>query len=179
MSVPLRLVSSDYATWAESPDIPDWATAAAAVKYAFVRTGERAVEVAATFDGATITAELSAADTAQLAPGTWRLVRIFSEGGKRRSSTARERLAVDPDPLAKTGASFNERMVEALRASLEGRASALLESHTINGQSISKMPVSEQADLLERFEARLRRENERLAIERGDTARTVIYPNFT
>jgi len=53
--------------------------------------------------------------------------------------------------------SYLERAVVALRAHVEGRLTAGMQSYSIAGRAVSKIPVSEAVDLLGKFEARLAR----------------------
>lgn len=183
MALPTTLVRADYGSWTETISLPTWGSASARILYVFTRNGSKPVEKEASFDGTTATLELTAAESAELDSGEWRLVRVIEEDGKREASTAVPRVIVQPDPLEAEELSFNSRMVAALKASIEGRvddeSGRMLESHTINGQSISKMPLEQQQRLLERYEARLRAERDRERIATGGVGRRTIYPDFT
>jgi len=49
-------------------------------------------------------------------------------------------------------------MVETIRSVLEGRAGSDVESYNIGGRSINKIPIAELADLLQRYEDKLKAE---------------------
>ena len=49
-------------------------------------------------------------------------------------------------------------MVETIRSVLEGRAGSDVESYNIGGRSINKIPITELADLLQRYEDKLKAE---------------------
>lgn len=182
MALPTTLTRADYSTWSETPALPDWADENATIRYVFNRNGAVPVEKVADFDGKTANLTLTAAESSALDQGEWRLVRVIEQDGKRQSCVAIARVIVQADPLEGEEASFNARMVAALTASIEGRIDdangRMLESHTINGQSIAKMPIEQQQALLERYEARWRKEQDLQRMALGGSGRRTIYPDF-
>lgn len=183
MALPSELTRADSLDFTVSLSLPTWATSAARVSLVWNWPGRDPVSVAATLSGTTAAVSMSAADTAQLDPGEWRVLSVVEEDGKRETAVVKDRFQVKPNPLEAEEESFTQRMVNALKASIEGRVDErggrMLESHTINGQAISKMPLAEQQKLLERYEARLRREVDRARIAAGGTSRRTLYPDFT
>lgn len=183
MALPSELIRADSLDFTEGINLPDWATASARVLFVWTWPGKTPVEKLASLSDGVATVAMSAAETAELEPGDYRVLVVIEEDGKRMSACAKARFIVKPDPLEAEDISFNQRMVTALTASIEGRvdekAGRMLESHTINGQSIAKMPLAEQQKMLERYEARLRIEVDRARIANGGRSRRTLYPDFT
>lgn len=182
MALPSELTRADTLTFNVGVDLPTWATSSARVSFVWTWPGREPVEAVATLSSGIASVTMSAAETAQLLAGEYRVIVVIEEGGNRETAMARSRFVVKENPLELEGESFNQRMVSALQSSLAGRVDEsggrMLENHTINGQTIAKMPLSEQQKLLERYEARLRIEIDRARITAGGTSRRTLYPDF-
>lgn len=183
MAIPSELTRADSLDFTAGVNLPVWATSAARCLFVWTWPGKPPVEKLASLSDSTLTVAMTAAETAELEAGDYRVVLVIEEDGNRESAIAKSHFVVKPDPLESEDVSFNQRMVDALKASVEGRvdekSGRMLESHTINGQSIAKMPLAEQQKMLERYEARLRIEVDRARIAAGGTSRRTLYPDFT
>lgn len=135
--------------------------------YAF--EGPSALDVAGVVDGDGFRVDLTTVQTASLLPGFYRWQAFVARGGPpaERELVGAGALEVCLDFLTSSATgqqkSFARRMVEAIQAQLEGRATDGQASMSINGRSISRIPILELEQILTRFEARLRAEEAALA----------------
>jgi hypothetical protein len=74
--------------------------------------------------------------------------------------------------------SFAKRMLDAIEDLLENRATADVQSYTIAGRSLAKMPVSELLVLRDRFRAEYEQERRKERLDRGDGVSTSIKVRF-
>jgi len=121
--------------------------------------GVAVTSVEAVADGDSFVVTIPATKTAALGPGlySWiervELVDVVEDAGSGRVKIERD--------LAKAAAgdeqSWIERAVVVLRAHLEGRLEAGMQSYAIAGRQVAKIPIKEAAELLTMFESRLAR----------------------
>lgn len=112
-------------------------------------------------DGDDFVLTLAAADTdAEVAPGLYKWVERVSNPDGEVYEVASGVVTILPN-LATAWAGkeqeWLERAIAALKAHIEGRLPAGMESYQIAGRVVSKMPVKEAVDLLTSLEARLAR----------------------
>jgi len=69
-------------------------------------------------------------------------------------------------------------MVETIRGILEGRASSDMESYNIGGRSINKIPIQELADLLQRYEDKLKLEEAKRQTENKHGTGRLVKARF-
>lgn len=149
-SIPATLVAGDGWAWRDAFALaafpaPDWA-----LSYAFRPvSGGAGFNLSAIWgDGAYLVTALPV-ETAGRAAGeyAWIAVAENEVTGDRRT-VHRGRVTILPDPMGPLGAELRspaERILAAIDATLEGRATKDAESYSIEGRSISRTPV---ADLL-------------------------------
>lgn len=106
---------------------------------------------------------LSAADTAALKAGKFRWSIRATDGSVVETADAGGWLEVEPDPAA-TGArdrrTWAQRTLEALEATIEGRASTDQLSMSINGRSISRLSPAELTEWRNQLRAEVRAEEQ-------------------
>ncbi len=147
--IPATLVAGDGWAWvdlvafARNPP-PDWS-----LRYVLrPLAGGVSVEIDAIAGADAYELRLSSAQSAAVPPGqfTWVALAFHNESGDR-ITIANGRVEVLPDPAASTGdqRSSGERILDAIKATLEGRVTKDAESYSIEGRSISRTPI---ADLL-------------------------------
>ena len=182
-SRPASLCAGDHAEWIERVCLhcidreEDWS-----VGYILRRidTGERYKVAGRRVPGTDqdYRFEISTAESAALAPGEYRWTRIVKQCGKRCCDESCGCLHVHPDPEGDNCRTFNERMVAALEAAMENRATdahrAFLEGHTFIGNSVSVLPATELQALLELYERRLGRDRQKERIRSGKKSRRNI-----
>jgi hypothetical protein len=161
---PVHIYAGDRFAWRETIDAdalelgPNWT-----VSYALLNdaTGTRYQVDGALVDGETDVYEfaVSTADSLAWESGHYRYVRIIRDGTERTVDPDRGMVDVLPDPEGDDCPSFDQQMVQALRASLIGRATdsdqAFLEGATVNGESVALLTLPEMQALLREYERRV------------------------
>ena len=115
---------------------------------------------AASDDGGRWLVEVPAATTANIAPGLYE-ARAVATNGVERITWYGGRVEVAPDPTTATATdprSHAEKVLEAIRAVIEGRATKDQESYSINGRSLSRTPLSDLLELEREYARRVARE---------------------
>lgn len=99
--------------------------------------------------------------TADLKPGVYAVTRIdhTTDADAHRTTTDHGTLTLLPNLEADFVETHPEKMVRLIEAKLEGRAVDGLDSHTINGQSIALMSVSELKSMRNQYLDEVRRAN--------------------
>lgn len=106
---------------------------------------------------------VAASTTANYTAGTYAWQAYVTKSGERYMvDSGKLTIKANLNALA-TSATTDQRthtrvMVEAIRSVLEGRATSDMESYNIGGRSVNKIPINELADLLQRYEDRLKAE---------------------
>lgn len=159
--VPMALVQGTSVSWRwEDSDFnpaDGWA-----LIYAF--EGPSPLNVAGVADGTGFLVSLTTVQTAGLGVGfyRWQAFAARSVPSVERVQVAAGALEVVLDLLVSTASteqkSHARRMVEALEAALEGRATDGQKSMSINGRSIERIPILELSQLLATYRQRLRAE---------------------
>lgn len=112
-------------------------------------------------DGADFVVTIAAGDTAgAFTPGLYKWVERVSNVAGEVYEVAAGVVTVEPNLAEATEGSeqeWVERAVAALKAHIEGRLTAGMESYQIAGRAVSKIPAREAVALLSSFEARLAR----------------------
>ena len=112
-------------------------------------------------DGDDFVLTIAAEDTAgAFAPGLYKWVERVSNVGGEVYEVASGTVTVLPNLAEATEGSeqeWVERAITALKAHIEGRLPAGMESYQIAGRAVSKIPVKEAVALLATFESRLAR----------------------
>lgn len=88
----------------------------------------------------------AASETAAITPGEYvSAVRAVNASTGQSLTIETGRLIVAPDPMAETAdtRSHAERVLAAIEATLEGRASRDADSYSIEGRSITRMPIAD------------------------------------
>lgn len=164
-SVPAGLIAGD--TWRWTRDLPDYPAGTWTLTYYFeCPAGE--FSVAATADGTVHSVTIAATDTAGYAPGRYRWFARAVSGAIVETVAGEEGwLDVTANPAA-TGRrdwrSDARKMLDAVTATLLGRASRDQLSMSLNGRSISRIPLIELREWKTQLEAEVRTE------EKGDKA---------
>lgn len=158
-SVPAKLVAGDTFVF----DFPETWRAYLPPQWALdfvlrLEAGGAPVTVTAMDTGSLYRVKFDAATTAALTPGAYvwaALVRDDATGERWRVEAGR--VAIDPDPLTATGdaRSAAARILAAIDATLEGRASKDADSYSIEGRSISRTPVADLLRLRSFYQAQL------------------------
>lgn len=131
-----------------------------------------ATSKAAVPSGNSFVVTLSATDTAALAAGTYRYVERVTKAGEAYD-VARGEVRVLPNLTgAAAGAllSHAEKTLAIINLAIEGRLTADLESYSVGGRTVNKIPTAELEKLRGKYEAIVYREH-----NPGKLSRTVYF----
>ncbi|MEO0680386.1 MAG: hypothetical protein AAF192_08225 [Pseudomonadota bacterium] len=151
--IPARLTAGTRWAWRIASPVTDPAEVSAV--WTFVRHdgAGAAFEITATNDGGAYLVEATAAQTAALAAGPYlyavtltRTADGLTVAGDSGGVEVVAKLAAGTDRRT-----FNRRMLDAISATIEGRATTDAESLTIEGRTIAKTPLESLADLRARY----------------------------
>jgi hypothetical protein len=133
-------------------------------------------------DGVGHVITFSAADTAGLVSGSYKVIETISKGSERFTlyATAIEVLA-DPTKL---GAGYDprshvKRVLDSIKAVIEGRATKAEESVSIAGRSLARTPLSDLLVLYNQYQQLVRSEQETEKLAKGMATGAKILVRFT
>lgn len=178
-SAPAAIVAGDSVAWRESaPDHP--ASAGWALRATL--TGPSApLTVNATPDGDGWRVSLTAAQTAALTPGVWRLA-VYLVNADQRATLRVGQLMVAPNPVLSIGTvdprSHARKTLAAIEAWIERRASWAA-SVSVDGQLIQHYPVDQLLMLRDRYRADVAREDAAERVRVGGRRPTALHVRFT
>ena len=141
MSEPSTIFAGDTLTWSKS--LEDYPASAWTLTYSFVRQG-KSISVTASAEGNAHRVSVAASTTATWLPGTY-LWTSYATSGSERYTVETGELVIKPNPAAGgyDTRSYVKRVLDAIEALIEGRAAADVDSYSIGGRSLSKMPIAE------------------------------------
>lgn len=155
--IPTRLVAGDLWTWRADGFAAAYPSAAFSLSYTLApKIGGTATQAPATADPDGWVVSVVPSVTAALAAGTyaWTLFATRTSDGARQTVCAGV-LEVAPDPAqAADTRSTAQKLLDAVNAVLEGRITKDVESYTIEGRSLTRVPL----EVLRGTRARLMRE---------------------
>lgn len=181
MAEPLELLAGTTVAWSQAAPV----SADGAVTYrasdgwalAYVLLGPAKVEITASADGDDFAVSVAASVSALWDVG-WYEWSAFASKGTERYLVGTGRLEVLADPAEGTTAdarSHAVKMLAAIEAVLEGRATADIEEYTApNGLALKKIPVADLLQLRDRYRAELAAEARRERRSRGEAAGTLV-----
>lgn len=149
-SVPAELIAGDLWSWVRS--LSDYPATTWTLTYYFENAG-KTFSVQATASGSDYAASIAAATTTAYQPGKYRW-RARVTSGSESYTIESGWLTVKADPAAAgtyDTRSHARKVLEAIEATIEGRATNDQLSMSIAGRSISRTPMTELVDLRERY----------------------------
>ncbi|MEP1612670.1 MAG: hypothetical protein ABJL72_12210 [Roseobacter sp.] len=156
--IPTTLVAGDSWAWITKISVPPEVPSPWTLKYVLRPiVGGNAVEVDSIADLGGFHFSMTATDSAAIAPGKYEWV-LFAFGPQDfRARLDCGRLELLPDPAAAGGdlRSRVERTLDAINATLEGRATKDADAFTIEGRSISRTPIPDLLKLQAYYERKL------------------------
>lgn len=140
--------------------------------------GVGSINIDATPEGDNFRLRVNAEDTAQWEPGRYWYTARVSNGADILEVEAGE-VEITPD-LAEAGAGFDgsthaERVLAAIEAVLEKRATRDQERYTINNRELWRTPIADLLNLRDRYRAQVRTEQK---AKRGDLFATAVRVRF-
>lgn len=177
------LIAGDTLQFEKSvPDYP--ASAGYTLKYRLVpRTGAgTAIVVTASASGADYVVNELPATTATWAPGFYSWSSWVEKASERRTLESGQ-IEIKPDP-ATTGAPLDSRsharkVLDAIEAVLEGRASVDQQEVTLAGRSLKLTPIADLLALHDKYVAMVRREDDAARVAAGLPSRNRVLTRFS
>lgn len=169
---PTQLRAGDTWKWRRE-DLTDYPAPTWTLRYE-IKNATAAFQIAATADGAHHAVTVAKATTATYAPGAYQWVAFVDDGTERYTigSGHLEVLRNFDDDTAFDVRSHAAKVLDAIEAVIEGRASLDQQSYTINGRSLVRTPIAELLVLRDRYRAEVARESAAAGL--GERRRTYV-----
>tara|TARA_R110000772_G_scaffold78559_2_gene168582 strand:- start:8539 stop:9093 length:555 start_codon:yes stop_codon:yes gene_type:complete len=153
---PTRIIAGDTFHWKDTPvNVAD--VSAYAVLFRSVEDSDIEFTVTGSDQTTYFLFELTGATTSALAGGEFTATALITYSYGRESEELDSCFIAD-NPTTTPTKSHCRKMVDFLKAHLEGRMPEGIEGHTIGGVPVSKIPIPEAELLLVKYEGKLRRE---------------------
>ena len=140
-------------TWKWKKTISDYPASEWTLTYYLRKDGATATSFSATADGDTHLVTIAAATTAAYASGIYDFIGWVIKGTEKYE-VFNSMIEVLPNPTntsAYDPRSHARRVMELLEAAMEGRVPNGMESYSIGGRSINKIPLSQLRELWEKY----------------------------
>jgi len=159
-------------TWKWTKDLPDYPASAWSLVYYLRKDGATGKTFTGTADGDTHSVIVAAATTAAYASGVYDFIGWVTGGTAEKYEVFNGRIEVLPNPTNSSAydpRSHARRVLELIEAAMEGRIPNGLESYSIGGRSLNKIPLNQLRELYEKYKQDVLSEEqaERLANGRG------------
>lgn len=148
MNIPKTLTAGDTFSWTDS--LSDYPATTWTLKYVLYRYGQAVISIAAAASGNDHDITVSAATTAGYAAGEWNWTAYAEKGSGgtyERETIATGKVTIKPNVSVATAItdlrSHAQKMLDAIEATLQGRATHADLSLTINGRSIQYLKPEE------------------------------------
>lgn len=163
---PVIFVAGDSVSWTKTAS--DYPASTWTLVYYFNNLAAGQFDWTTTADGDDYQVSIPAADTDALSPGRWNVAAVYSDGTDRATEQIGT-IFILPNPT-KAGQDFRtsvQRKLEAAQAVLEGRATKDQESYSLEGRSLSRMPIKDLVWWVDRLAAEARAERDAFNRARG------------
>lgn len=180
---PETLIAGDRWAWKRTDLGSDYPPASYALSYSARRegTGDPEISITANESGSEYHVEVAAATTATYRDGTyhWQAY-ITRTSDSERVTVARGTWVVkanrDADNVDPRG--HVKKVLDAIEAVIEGRATLDQESYSIAGRSLSRTPIADLLVLRDKYKAELARETAAERVARGLGNQTKVLVRF-
>ncbi len=156
---PLDLVAGDRWQWRREDLAPDYPASSWTLHYYFKNAAEE-FDFVAVADGDNFSIDQTPTDTDSFVAGTYKWAAYVSKTGDRKQIDEGT-LVVKPD-LTASGTSDQrthaEKVLDAIEAVIENRASQDQSSYSIGGRSLSRTPLKELQDLRRQYRSEVIRQ---------------------
>jgi len=176
---PLKLVAGDRWQWRRD-DLGDFPASSWTLTYYF-KSATAQFSVVAVADGAAFAVNVLPATTADYAPGEYQWRAYVSQAEDRRE-VDRGSLTVDPNFASAAiidTRSHARKVLSAVEAVIEGRASKDQESYSINGRSLNRTPINDLLQLRKTYRALVEAEEAQARREAGQKSGNTLLVRFS
>lgn len=179
---PFEFIAGDTVKWrredltADYPADDGWTLA-----YRIVGKDDGLTAIEATADGAAFAVTISAAETAHLAAGVYQLAGRVAKDGDQYTvyqGTLRVRQNVAGLESGNDTRSHARKVLDAIEAVIEKRATKDQESYTIEGRTLARTPIEALMRLRQAYRAEVKREERAERIAQGLGTRAKIKVRF-
>ena len=168
MTIPLQLRAGDSAAW--SFDDSDHA-ASDGWEHSYALRGPAALDLSITGSAASFSVTVPPSVSSLWTPGRYTWARVAVRGADERATLEAGVVEILPDLVTQTAPtdtrSHARRMLEAIEATLEGRATSDSVMLSIKGRTVQKTPVPELLQLRDRYRAEANREDAAAGLRPG------------
>jgi hypothetical protein len=147
-------------TWKWSKSLSDYPASDWSLSYYLRRNGATETSFGSTADGDTFQVNVGATVTALFTPDVYDIVGIVTKGSEK-FVVYDGILKVLTNPASSSAydpRSHARRVLDLIEAAMEGRIPNGMESYTIGGRSINKIPLKELRELYEKYKQDVERE---------------------
>lgn len=144
------------------------------------KDGKQTVTASTAGSGSDFEVTITAANTAGFTAGMYTLYAVAISGAvKRLVGQATVEVAADVlGDNAVDNRTHNRKVLDSLRRVLEGRATKSDTETTVDGISVKRMNLSDLADMVARYEIRVKREEDLERQKAGAASRRNVYIKF-
>lgn len=149
-------------TWTWKKTLTDYPASDWSLVYYLRRNGQTLTSFSGTADGDTHSVTVAASTTAAFVAGTYDFIGWVTKGTEK-FEVFNSTLEVLPNPTNSSAydpRSHAQKVLDLIEAAMEGRAENGIESYSIGGRSINKIPLQELRKLYERYADDVRREKQ-------------------
>lgn len=179
MNAPKEIIAGFNVEWIESPAEYSSSSYGLSATFTLLTSGAVRYTVDAIADGTGFRFTIPAATTAGYTAGNYRIY-LYATSGLAKYLIGQATLVIRPNPLTATGDTreHNQKMLDAINATLEGRATQEYASMTINGYSVSQMPPDELLRLRSYYKNEIRKADNADRIASGKPVINKILTKF-
>ncbi len=180
MNIPTNITAGFTLEWNEAPAGYPSDQYTLHATFILVSNASESATVTATADGTGYRFTVPAATTAGWSAGQYRVF-IYAVQGANKYEVGRGYVTVAPDPFTSTGDTRDHirKMLDAIEATLEGRAGQEYASMTIDGYSVTQMSPDELLKLRAYYRNELRKAENLDRIASGKSPKNKVLIKFT
>jgi hypothetical protein len=180
LNIPQNITAGFVITWEESPS--DYSSGTYGLSATFVLQSSAATRytVTAAVNGTGFLFTIPAATSANYTPGTYK-VHLYATLGTEKYLVGQQTVTINANPLSATGdiREHAQKMLDAINATLEGRATQEYQSMTINGYSVTQMAPDQLMRLKSYYTNELRKLANADRITSGKSPLNKVFVKFT
>jgi hypothetical protein len=113
------------------------------------------INFAAGGSGNTFSVNVAAATSGQWPAGAYTWTAFVTNAGSGRHTIGRGSISILPDPQKAVPQTHARRALALIECAIEGRIPRGLENHTIDGQTITKIPLAQLVSLRDKYRAQV------------------------
>jgi hypothetical protein len=179
MNAPKKIFAGFNVEWEESPSEYSSVTYGLSATFVLLSSSATRITVNATANGTGFAFSITASFSASFTPGNYK-VHIYATLGTAKYLIGTQDVTILANPLSATGDTRNhiQKMLDAINATLEGRATQEYQSMTIDGYSVTQMSPDQLLKLRSYYKNELRKQTNAERIASGKSPLNTIKTKF-